>query len=273
MASAAWGRTGVVAAWSRYASTTCKRTGVLGPEAYGEAIADVYDDWYPEVSDVDGTVEAVAALAGTAPVLELGIGTGRLALPLRAAGVDVHGVDASPAMVERLRAKPGGDRIPVVVGDFAEVLPAGPFAVVFAAFNTLLNLTAPGALERCLGLVRERLRPGGRLVVEAFVPADDPAPSGVDVRRVDGDEVVLSVFRRAPGTDVVRGSLVSISEAGGVRLRPWSIRTIGPDELDGLARAAGFEVEARHGGWRGEPFDDASDRYVVRYRTAAVPSR
>ena len=246
---------------------------MLGPEAYGEAIADVYDDWYPDVSDVEGTIEAVAALAGSAPVLELGIGTGRLALPLVAAGIEVHGVDASPAMVERLRAKPGGDRIPVVVGDFAEILPDGPFGVVFAAFNTLLNLTAPGALERCLDLVRERLRPGGCLVVEAFVPADDPASSGVDVRRVDGAEVVLSVFRRSPGTDVVSGSLVSLTEAGGVRLRPWSIRTIGPEALDALARAAGFEVEARHGGWRGEPYDETSDRYVVRYRTAAVPSR
>jgi SAM-dependent methyltransferase len=247
--------------------------GVFGPEAYGEAIADVYDDWYPDVSDVEGTVAAVAALAGTAPVLELGIGTGRLALPLQAAGVEVHGIDASAAMVERLRAKPDGDRIPVVVGDFAEDLPAGPFGVVFAAFNTLLNLTEPGSLECCLGLVRDRLQPGGRLVVEAFVPADEPAPSGVDVRRVDSDEVVLSVFRQVPGTDVVRGSLVSITEGNGIRLRPWSIRTIGPEELDALAGAAGFEIEARHGGWRGEPYDDASDRYVVRYRIPAVPSR
>jgi hypothetical protein len=246
---------------------------VLGPEAYGEAIADVYEDWYPDVSDVEGTVTAIAALAGGAPVLELGIGTGRLALPLRAAGVEVHGIDASAAMVERLRAKPEGERIPVVVGDFAQELPPGTFGVVFAAFNTLLNLTAPGALERCLGLVRDRLLRGGRLVVEAFVPADDPAPSGVDVRRVDGDEVVLSVFRGEPGTDVVRGSLVSITETGGVRLRPWAIRTIGPDALDALARAAGFEVETRHGGWRGEPYDELSDRYVVCYRTAAVPSR
>jgi hypothetical protein len=246
---------------------------VLGPEAYGEAIADVYDAWYAGISDVEGTVATVSALAGDRPVLELGIGTGRLALPLRAAGVDVRGVDASAAMVERLRAKSGGDAVPVTVGDFAESVPAGPYAVVFAAFNTLLNLTAPGALERCLRLVRGQLEPGGRLVVEAFVPADDPVPSGIEVRQVDADQVVLSVFRREPGTDVVSGSLVSLTESGGVRLRPWAIRTIGPDELDALAAAAGFQLEARHGGWKGEPFDTASDRYVVHYQTAAVPSR
>jgi SAM-dependent methyltransferase len=246
---------------------------VLPPEAYGEAFADVYDDWYPDVSDVDGTVAALAELAAGRRVLELGIGTGRLALPLRAVGVDVHGVDASPAMVERLREKPGGTEIPVTVADFAESLPEGPFGVVFAAFNTLLNVTGPGALERCLELVHERLEPGGHLVVEAIVPTDEVPPSGVDVRSVTADEVVLSVFKTHPGTDVVTGSIVSLTEAGGVRLRPWSIRTLGPQALDALATAAGFDVVARHGGWRGEPFDDTCDRHVVRYRAAAVPSR
>jgi SAM-dependent methyltransferase len=243
-----------------------------GPDTYGNAIADVYDDWYPDVSDVEGTVAAVTRLAAGRPVLELGVGTGRLALPLAAAGVEVHGVDASAAMVEKLRAKPGGEQVAVLVADFADTLPEGRFGVVFAAFNTLLNLTGPGALERCLRLVRDRIEPDGHLVVEAFVPADDAVASGVDVRRVATDEVVLSVFRRTSDTDVVTGSLVSITEAG-VRLRPWSIRTIGPDDLDELAAAAGFTVEQRDGGWRGEPFDDTSDRYVVCYRAAAVPSR
>ena len=244
----------------------CQATGVLEPEAYGDAIADVYDDWYADVSDVEGTVATVAALAGGGPVLELGIGTGRLALPLRADGVAVHGVDASAAMVERLRAKPGGEAIPVLVGDFSAQLPEGPFAVVLAAFNTLLNLTAPGALERCLALVHERLAPGGALVVEAFVPADETASSGVEVRHVHPEEVVLSVFRRDPTSDAVTGSFVSLSPAGGVRLRPWAIRAVGPEALDGLAARAGFTRERRDGGWRGEPFDDAADRHVTVYR-------
>ena len=236
---------------------------MLDPAAYGDGIADVYDDWYGEVSDVAGTVDAIARLANGGRVLELGVGTGRLALPLRAAGVDVHGVDASPAMVERLRAKPGGDAVPVLVADFGERLPAGPFAVVFAAFNTLLNLVAPGAVERCVALCADRLESGGALVVESFVPADDAASQGVDVRRVDADEVVLSVFTRDGA--VVTGSLVTLSNEG-VQLRPWAIRPLAPDELDAIAIAAGFTMESRHAGWRAEPFGDESERYVTVFR-------
>jgi SAM-dependent methyltransferase len=248
---------------------------VSDPATYGDAIADVYDDWYADVSDVEGTVARVRELAGGGAVLELGIGTGRLALPLAAAGVEVHGVDASTAMVERLRAKPGGPAVPVVVGDFSEQLPEVPggFAVVLVAFNTLFNLTAPGAVERCLRLVASRLRPGGAFVVEAFVPADDAVASGVDVRRVDEDQIVLSVFRRGADPATVHGSLVSISESGGVRLRPWAVRPIAPDALDALADAAGLAREARHGGWRDEPFDAGAERHVTIYRRRAVPSR
>lgn len=236
------------------------------PAAYGEAFADVYDDWYGEVSDVAGTVTTVARLAEGGPVLELGIGTGRLALPLVAAGVEVHGVDASPAMVERLRAKPGGAEIPVLVGDFAAALPAVPggFAVVLVAFNTFLNLVGPGAQARCLELVHGALRPGGALVVEAFVPAEDPVTSGVDVRSVGSDEVVLSVFRRE--SDVVVGSVVTLSPSGGVSLRPWSVLPRTPAELDAMAAAAGLRFESRAGGWRDEPFDDRTDRHVTVYR-------
>ncbi|MCU1379882.1 MAG: putative methyltransferase [Acidimicrobiales bacterium] len=239
---------------------------MFDPSSYGDAIADVYDDWYGDISDVEGTVAAVVALAAGGPVLELGVGTGRLALPLAAAGAEVHGIDASPAMVERLRAKPGGADLPVMVGDFAEELPQVPggFAVVLVAFNTFLNLVAPGAQERCLDRVVGALRPDGAFVVEAFVPGDDHVASGVDVRSVGTDEVVLSVFRRE-GPNVV-GSLVSLSPAGGVRLRPWSIRPRGPEELDQLAAAAGLTLESRHAGWRGEPFTDLDDRHVTVYR-------
>jgi SAM-dependent methyltransferase len=239
---------------------------VLDPAAYGEAIADVYDDWYGDVSDVEGTVAAVMELAEGGPVLELGVGTGRLALPLAAAGAEVHGIDASPAMVERLRAKPGGAGLPVVVGDFSERLPEVPggFAVVLVTFNTFFNLVAPGAQARCLELARHVLRPGGVLVIEAFVPAEDPVRSGVDVRSVGTEEVVLSVFRTEG--DVVEGSLVSLSPAGGVQLRPWAVLPRSPEQLDALAAAAGFEVESRHAGWRREPFGELAERHVTVYR-------
>lgn len=242
------------------------------PAAYGNAIADVYDDWYADVSDVEGTVAAVVRLAVGGPVLELGIGTGRIALPLAAAGVEVEGIDASPAMVERLRAKPGGAALRVEVGDFAERLPPreGGYALVVVTFNTLLNLVAPGAIERCLRLVHDALRPEGAFVCEAFVPADEHVLSGVDVRRVDGAEVVLSVFRREG--EVVHGSLVTLRDGEAVRLRPWAVRPVTPDALDAMAAAAGLGRERRDAGWRGERFDDTSDRHVTIYRRRAVPS-
>lgn len=235
------------------------------PAAYGEAIADVYDDWYATVSDVEGTVAAVARLAAGGPVLELGIGTGRLALPLVAAGAEVHGVDASPAMVDRLRAKPGGAAVPVLVADFAERLPSVPggFAVAFAAYNTFLNLTSGDAQARCLRLLAAAVRPGGHLVLETVVPADDPAPSGVSVRAVEADRVLLSAFLREG--DLVRGSLVSLTP-GGVRLHPWSVALTTPAQLDERAAAAGFALAGRYAGWREEPFDEAASRSVTVYR-------
>src|SRR3954468_4857255 len=111
-----------------------------GPATYGDRIADVYDALYEETLDTDRAVETLAELAGDGPVLELAIGTGRLALPLAERGLEVHGVDASEAMVAKLREKPGGDRIPVTMGDFADVPVEGVYSLVFVAFNTLFGL-------------------------------------------------------------------------------------------------------------------------------------
>src|SRR2546423_5013266 len=111
-----------------------------GPATYGDRIADTYDELYEETLDTDCAVEALAALAGDGPVLELAIGTGRLALPLAERGLEVHGIDASEAMVAKLRDKPGGDRIPVTMGDFADVAVDGRYALIFVAFNTLFGL-------------------------------------------------------------------------------------------------------------------------------------
>ncbi|MDP9020221.1 MAG: class I SAM-dependent methyltransferase [Actinomycetota bacterium] len=240
---------------------------------YGERFADVYDDWYGDVSDVEATVEAVAGLAGDGPVLELGIGTGRLALPLKAAGLEVHGIDASPAMLERLRAKPGGKAVPVVIGDFADVaveVPGG-FAVVLVAYNTLFNLGSAAAQRRCFANVARRLRPGGALVVEAFVPpaASEGPDAAVTPSVVEHDRVVLQVTRRDPAAQTVDGSVVSITEHG-IRLRPWHIRYASPDELDAMAGAVGLSPAERWSGWRGEPFGPGSDRHVSVYRRPAV---
>jgi SAM-dependent methyltransferase len=230
----------------------------VDPSTYGDRIADVYDDWYGDATDVEGTVATVARY-GTR-VLELGIGTGRLALPMVAAGLRVHGVDASEAMVERLRAKPGGAAIPVTMGDFAEVVVEGEFDVALLAFNTLLNLTSSDAQVACLSRCAAA---APIVVVETFVPNEDGPPSGLEVRDVGPDEVRLSAYTVADG--VVSGSFVSITEAG-IRLRPWTVRLTTPAELDARAAAAGLVVAERWSGWRGEAFDTTCDRCVTVYR-------
>ena len=240
----------------------------FGPTSYGEAFADVYDDWYERISDVDATVAAVGALAGDGAVLELGVGTGRLALPLAAAGVETWGVDASAPMLARLRAKPAGTGVRVVQGDMAALpLRPGPrFAVVFVAYNTFFNLQTEVAQRACLRSCAELLRPGGCLAVEAFVPtAVEEVPGGpVSVRSITPDEVVLSVATRDPTAQLVTGQFVELRESG-VRLRPYRIRYLYPAQLDELAVDAGLALVERWADWAGAPFDGDSPNHVSVY--------
>lgn len=238
-----------------------------GPHSYGDGFADVYDDWYPDVTDVQGTVACIATLAPGGHVLELGIGTGRIAMPLLDAGLRVSGVDASGAMLRHLTAKPRASEIDVVEGDMALRLPAGPFDIALATYNTFFNLTEPGAQERCLELVYDAIRPGGRLVLETFVVDDDPdgATAGVTPRTIEADRVVLSVSTRDPVEQIVDGQMVELSPAG-IRMRPWSIRYRTPAQLDALAAAAGFELEIRWSDWHGATFDPEGPHQVVVYR-------
>jgi SAM-dependent methyltransferase len=245
----------------------------VSASAYGDAFADVYDEWYADVSDVAATVDRVAALAGDrGRVLELGVGTGRLALPMAAAGLRVVGIDASPAMVERLRAKPGGAGVDVVIGDMADVdelLAADASCdVALIAFNTLFNLPTAAAQRRCLAGAARRLAPSGALLVEAFVPAEAP-PAGevVALRSVAQGVVVLSISSTDPVTQMVTGRYVEVRTSG-TRMRSWAVRYASPAEIDGWAVAGGLELVERWAGWRGEPFTDESDQHVSRYRLA-----
>lgn len=246
------------------------------PSTYGDRFADVYDDWYGDVSDVSATVARVTQIAkavGDGAVLELGCGTGRLAIPIAEAGFETWAIDASPAMIQRLRTKPGGEGVSTVVGDMSE-LPlddAPPFAIVLCAFNTLFNLTTTDAQRRCLTRVRECLAPDGRLVIEAFVPPSDDenddghSPVGsVEPWRIGLDEVVLTVSRLDPTARNVTGQHVHLSERG-VRLRPWMLHYATPDELDRLAQDAGLRLVERTAGWRGEPFTASSATHVSTY--------
>jgi SAM-dependent methyltransferase len=253
-----------------------------GPETYGESFSDVYDEWYPTLGDDQGAIDTLARLAGDpnegGSLLELGVGTGRLAIPLAALGFDVWGLDASPAMLDRLRDKAGGARVKTVTADMAVLdgtRPAGlgdrRFRLVFASFNTFLNLTSHADQARCLNGAARRLTPDGRLVIEAFVPAESTRSSAgvIEVGRITTDRVVLTVSRARPDDQVVDGHHIELSSAG-TRLRPWSIRYLTPDQLDDMAADAGLTLTDRWAGWRGDRFDATSSAHVSVY---ALPDR
>ena len=242
---------------------------------YGQRFADVYDQWYGHISDVDGTVSTVARTAAGGPVLELGVGTGRLALPLAATGAVVTGVDSSTEMLDLLRAKPGADAIRALTGDMAELegllansAEADKFAVVLVAFNTFFNLSSADAQARCLRGVAAVLQPGGSLFLEAFVPQPDAPLAAVSPTRITADKVVLTATQVDPVAQTISGQHIDITEAG-TRLRPWFIRYATPDQLDEAAAAASLQLVERNGGWRGEPFDGTSRLHVSRYQLAA----
>lgn len=235
--------------------------------SYGDGFADVYDDWYADITDVGATTATLADLAAGGAVLELGVGTGRLALPLAAAGVEVFGVDSSAAMLDRLRGKPDGHTVHATVADMVDDLPPGPFSLIFVAYNTFFSLLTPTRQRDCLQAVASRLSPGGTFAIEAFVPEVEGGPtSSVTVKSVAADRVVLSVSTADPDRQLAEGQYVDITETGGVRLRPWSIRWATPAQLDEMAAEAGLRLTDRWSGFDRTPFGPDSARHVSVYR-------
>lgn len=244
---------------------------------YGDAFADVYDRWYHDLDDVPAAVAALAAL--TPPgghVLELGVGTGRLAIPLAIAldarAATVTGIDSSGPMLERLAANDAGALVRMVRGDMVDALPHEPIDVALLAYNTLFNLLSAARQEACLAAIAGRLSPSGIVVIEAFVPDDDSAPRRHDVglRSMTSDEVVLSVSRATRDDQCIEGQYITISEAGGVRLRPWAIRWATPDQLDEMAARTGLVRLGRWSSLGGERYDEHSARHVSIYGTAGA---
>ena len=236
-------------------------------ETYGERIAGAYDDWYGACDE--DTVAVLRELAGGGRALELGIGTGRVALPLQQAGVEVHGIDASQAMVDRLRAKPGGDTIPVTLGDFADVAVDGEFSLVFALFSTFFSLLTQDEQVRCFQNVARHLGSGGVFVIEAFVPDLARYDRGQDVRavQVGTDEVRLAVSQLDPMSQQITSQQIALTEAG-ARLYPVKIRYAWPSELDLMARLAGLALRHRWESWQRAPFTPASSRHISVYGDA-----
>lgn len=255
---------------------------------YGPDEARRYEHDHPEqMAAAPATVAALADLAalarargleaglpppGSRRVLELGVGTGRLAVPLAGTGLEVWGIDDAEAMVEVLRAKPGAEAVGVVVGDLADVatLAEGEFAMVFVAESTLFELGDQDAQVACFAGVAAHLAPGGLFVVEAHAPDVTRLEESVAVTALGPRGVTLQATRHDPATQVVAGTDVVLS-AQGMVLRPWSIRYATPAELDLMARLAGLARRDRWASWQGHPFTATSPRHVSVYERATPP--
>jgi len=236
---------------------------------YGERIADVYDDWHTTYEEE--TIATLKLLAGGGPALELGIGTGRMALPLAAQGVAVHGLDASPAMVARLRAKPGGDAIPVTIGDFAGCEVEGEFTLVYIVFNTFFALLTQEDQLRCFRGVARHLTADGVFLIEAFAPDLTLYPKGQSLRasQISTEHVNFLIAKHDPIAQRIIQQQVVVTDQG-MRLFPLQIRYAWPSELDLMAQLAGLRLRHRWGNWRREAFTAESGKHVSVYeRTGA----
>lgn len=233
-------------------------------ETYGERIADVYDDWYQTYDEQ--AVSTLSELARGGPVLELGIGTGRIALPLRRKGILVHGIDASEAMLSKLHAKPDGDRIPVTMGNFADVAVDGQFSLIYVLFNTFFALRTQDEQIRCCEHVARHLAPSGVFLIEAFVPdvARFSGKQAVRAVQVNSDEVRLNVTQWDPVTQHLTSQHVVLTEQG-VRLFPVKLRYVWPAELDLMARLAGLRLRERWEGWDRSGFTADSTKHISVY--------
>jgi SAM-dependent methyltransferase len=239
------------------------------PSTYGDRVARTYDELYGTMFDIEGAVDFLSDVAGKGPALELGIGTGRIAIPLAQEGVDVRGVDSSDAMIAALRSKPGGADITVIEGDFGSVDLGGPYSAVFVVFNTFFALASQDEQVATFQRVAAALTKDGVFVIEAFVPDATRwnQHQRVSVDRVAIDEVRLDVSRHDPVRQRVDAQHVSISEDG-IRLIPVSIRYAWPSELDLMARVAELRLRERYSTWRREPFSSDSRSHISVYAKA-----
>ncbi len=236
---------------------------------YGDRIAGAYDELYDALFDKDATVSFLAEQAHGGPALELGIGTGRIALPLAAEGIRIEGIDSSQAMVSRLRAKEGGGDIPVTIDDFARFELGRRFRLIFVVFNTFFALLTQADQIQCFQRVEEHLRDDGIFVLEAFVPdlSRFDRHQRVQATRVSVNEVELGVDRHDPVGQRVESQHVVVGESG-IRMYPVQIRYAWPSELDLMARLASLTLAERWAGWHKERFTSDSTAHVSVYRRA-----
>ena len=237
---------------------------------FDEAVAETYDETTSELFDpavVEATVDFLAAIAGSGRALELGSGTGRIALPLTARGIEVHGIELSRAMTTRLHAKPGGETIPVTIGDFATARADGTFRLAYLLRNTIMNLTTQAAQVSCFRNVAAHLEPGGCFVIEVGVPALQRLPPGDTFQVFAWADPHWGIDEY----DVARQGLIShhfrrVGER--IELQSIPFRYVWPSELDLMAELAGMRLRERWAGWKREPLTSESREHVSVWEKA-----
>ena len=241
--------------------------GFDDPAFFGDRWAGAYQD-LTRGPDPAPAVAFLAGLAGPGTrVLELAIGGGRVALPLARQGLQVEGIEASQAVVQRLRAAPGGASLPVAVADMADVPVPGPFGLVYVVWNSLFNLPSQARQVDCFRNVARVLAPGGAFVIECFVPDLARFDRGIETTEVTEDSATISVTRHDPVAQRITRQHVTLG-AQGIRLLPVALRYCWPSELDLMAQVAGLRLRERHGDWSRAPFDAGSRGHISVY----VPS-
>jgi SAM-dependent methyltransferase len=230
---------------------------------FGEAIAARYDESAGkefESATIAATVDFLAELAGGRPALELGIGTGRIAVPLAERGVPVHGIDLSQEMVDRLREKPGGEAIPVSIGDFATTRVDGTFSLVYLVFNTINNLTTQDDQVACFRNAAAHLEPGGCFLIEVGTPPT----SRLSV--FDLSETHVGVDEYEAATQRLVSHHFTLVDGNWSR-SSGPFRAVSPAELDLMATMADLHLRERWAGWKREPFTDESRKHVSVWQT------
>lgn len=238
---------------------------------YGDNFAEVYDDWYHDIEVIDDCIEFLLQLAAGGTVLELGVGTGRVAIPLATRGAEfglrVIGIDSSEAMLTRLESKQHQDaRVQTVMGHMVRDMPHGPFGVVLLAYNTLFNLLGAEEQLECIRQAELRLAPGGHVVVDCFVPANQ-LPTFIEpyVQRTTLHGVVMNEATVLADQQRVDGVLTEVLDDGKRVARPWSIRYSSVAEIDAMAESAGLKCEQRWSNYGRGLFTDESSRHISVY--------
>lgn len=243
----------------------------MSRDYFDEPIAARYDERWASLAEadvVDPTLDFLAALAGTGAALELGVGTGRIALPLSARGVRVHGIDLSPAMLERLRAKPGAERIGLTIGDFASTTVDERFTLAYLVRNTIANLTSQDRQVDCFRNVAAHLEPGGHFVIELYVPELRRLPPGETFHVFDVSASHFGFEEYDVATQIAYSHHYWVQD-GQLETFSAPFRYVWPSELDLMARLAGMTLSQRWSTWTREPFTHESRSHVSVWETAS----